>query len=181
MSGKNIYLIGYRGVGKTTVAQILSQKLNRSWCDADALLEEKASKTIRQIFAEEGEGGFRDRESAVLRELAVRNDLIVATGGGVILREENRSLLKQGIVVWLTASTETIWSRLSKDSTTQERRPNLSRGGIEEIEELLRSRVPLYQACADFKIDADARSSDEIALEIVKKVTNFVSQSDETN
>lgn len=159
----NIYLIGFRGTGKTSTARLLAELLGRRWIDADALLEERAGMTIREIFAREGETGFRQREAEVLRDLASQDDWIVATGGGVILREENRRLLGQGRVVWLKASADVIWRRLQADTTTTERRPNLTRGGLEEIEELLQSRGPLYETCAQLEVETNQRSPRDVA------------------
>ena len=85
-----LFLIGYRGAGKTTVARLVADELGWAWCDADQVLESRFDKTIRQIFADEGEGGFRDKESLVLEELCGRDQLVIATGGGVILCPENR-------------------------------------------------------------------------------------------
>src|SRR5215475_13362099 len=135
MSGP-IFLIGYRGTGKTSVARELAAKLGVSWIDADALLEERAGKTIREIFDSEGEASFRDRESAVLQELATF-DGVVATGGGVVLRPENQEILKRSKVVWLTAPANVIWRRLQADTSTADRRPNLAQGGLAEVESLL--------------------------------------------
>jgi len=159
----NLYLIGYRGTGKSTVARLLAEKTGRPCFDADALLEESAGMSIRQIFAQEGEPGFRDRETAILQSLALKQDAIVATGGGVILREENRRLLKTGWVIWLAAPPECLWQRMRMDQTTAERRPNLARGGLAEVEELLRVRLPLYQDCANWVVDTETRTSGEVA------------------
>lgn len=163
----NLYLIGYRGTGKTTTARLVAERLGAPWRDADVLLEERAGQTIRQIFAAEGEEGFRRRESEILRELATRDGWIIATGGGIILREENRALLRQGRVVWLTAAPEILWQRLRQDPTTAERRPNLTTGGLEEIQSLLANRTPFYEECADLKIDTAARSTEEAAALVV--------------
>jgi shikimate kinase len=149
-----LFLIGYRGTGKSTTARLLADKLRWSWLDADALLEERAGRTIRQVFADEGETSFRDQESAILRELGQLDEHVIATGGGVILREENRACLKNGTVVWLHAPAGVLWQRLQDDAATSERRPNLAQGGLAEIEELLRVRTPLYEACCDFAVDA---------------------------
>src|SRR5262245_66283601 len=89
----NIFLIGYRGSGKTTVAAEMSAQLGWPWHDADAELERRAGKTIKQIFAEQGEPAFRDLESTVLADLLIGDRQIAALGGGVVLREENRRLL----------------------------------------------------------------------------------------
>lgn len=159
----NLYLIGYRCTGKTTVARLLAELLQWPWCDADVLLEECAGKNISQIFTAEGEEGFRRRETEILRELSQKVDWVVATGGGVVLGEENRKLLGQGRVVWLSASPEVIWQRLQKDQTTTDRRPNLSRGGLEEVRELLGARTPLYEACAEAQIDTEKRAPKEVA------------------
>src|SRR5262249_35187521 len=103
-----IFLIGYRGSGKTTVARMLAQRLGWTWLDADEELERRAGRTIRTIFAEEGESGFRDREATLLEELAGRRECVVATGGGVVLRETNRQRLRTtGVIVWLTADAAT--------------------------------------------------------------------------
>src|SRR5438445_547969 len=137
-----IFLIGYRGAGKTSVAKALSAKLGWPWFDADAILEERAGKTIRQMFADDGENAFRDLEARVLADLAQTKESIVATGGGVVQRPENREQLKRGFVVWLTAPAEILWRRLQVDPTTDERRPDLAQGGLAEIESLLAIREP---------------------------------------
>src|SRR5262245_24962561 len=151
-----IYLIGYRGSGKSTVARLLADRLGWTWADADAVLEARHGKTIRVIFAEEGEEGFRVKETATLQELSRGREQVIATGGGVILSSENRATLKEtGWTVWLTASARTLWERLQVDATTAERRPALTQGGLAEIEELLQARHPLYQACADLQVSSE--------------------------
>ena len=159
----NVFLIGYRCTGKTTVAKILAEKLGWSWCDADPVLEERAGKTIRQIFADEGESGFRDRETQTLRELAGRERHVIATGGGVILRPENRELLRTGKVVWLDAEPAVLWKRMQEDVTTAERRPNLSQGGLAEIEDLVRVRTPLYRETSHFSVNTANLSPEQVA------------------
>jgi shikimate kinase len=158
-----IFLVGYRGSGKTTVARLLAGKLGWSWADADDVLERQCARSIRQVFTEEGEAGFREREVAVLCELARLNKHVVATGGGVVLRPENRTNLQAGKVVWLTAAAEVLWQRLGGDASTAGRRPDLTRGGLAEIEELLEVRVPLYAACADWTVDTAVKSPEEVA------------------
>ena len=160
----NLFLIGYRCTGKTTVANIIAGRLHRSAVDADVVLEQTYGKTIREIFADEGELGFRDKETAVLRTLCDKEDQVISTGGGVILRPENRTLLQSaGKCVWLTADPDTIWQRMSTDVTTADRRPNLASGGLQEIENLLRQREPLYQQCADFRIPTDETEPESLA------------------
>ena len=167
-----IFLIGYRGAGKTAIARALAARMNRPWIDADAVLEQQAGKSIRAIFAEEGEPSFRDRESAVLKELA-NFDGIVATGGGVVLRPENRTILKRGQVVWLTAPADVIWRRLQADTNTAARRPNLAQGGLAEIESLLALREPLYRECATITVDSTLDGPDLIADAVVRSIASF--------
>jgi shikimate kinase len=162
-----IALIGPRGSGKTTVARLLAECLGWQWADADDLLEKKAGRSVRAIFAEEGEAGFRERESAVLCELCGLKRHVVATGGGVVVRDENRALLKASArVVWLHADAETLCRRLDDDSGSAERRPALLGGGRAEVEEVLRIREPLYRACADWAVVTAARTPAEVAAEI---------------
>jgi shikimate kinase len=165
----NIFLIGYRGSGKTTVAAALADQLDWPWLDADAELERRARKSIKQIFAESGELPFRDLESAVLADLAARDQHIIALGGGAILREGNRQLItSSGKVVWLQASPETLLARIHSDPTTTERRPNLTgQGGLAEIRELLAARTPLYANCDDLTIEAENLSPETIARHII--------------
>src|SRR5262245_1794246 len=158
-----IYLIRYRGTGKTTVARLLAERLEWSWVDADAVLEARHGKTIRAIFAEEGEADFRARESEILGELCHGNRQVIATGGGVILAVDNRDVLKAtGWTVWLTATAQTLWQRLQGDTSTAERRPTLTQGGLAEIEELLQARQPLYHTCANLEVSTEGQSPEAV-------------------
>lgn len=166
MKPRLLFLIGYRGAGKTEVARLLAPMLGWSWLDVDAGLEERHGQSIRQIFGADGEAGFRAKESALLQELCGLNDHVIATGGGVILSEENRVALKRGAVVWLRAPADVLWQRIQTDATTAERRPNLGQGGLAEIEEMLGVREPLYQMCQDFTVDVAEKSASEVAAMI---------------
>jgi len=166
-----IHLIGYRGTGKSAAAQQLALRLGWDWMDADVELELRAGKSIAAIFADDGEQAFRDLESLMLAELVGRERSVLATGGGIVLRAENRELLRSGaIVVWLKAEPETILRRLTDDWTTVSRRPNLSTGGLEEIREMLSLRIPLYQQCADLDVDTDEKSVADVATEILNRL-----------
>ena len=167
----SLFLIGPRGSGKTTVARLLAERLGWEWVDADDVLERRAGRSVREVFAAEGEAGFREREAAVVAELCGLERHVIATGGGVILREDNRHRLREGgHVVWLTADPETLWQRTQNDPSTAERRPALHGGGREEVAEVLRAREALYRACADFAVDTSGKSPGEIAEEILAGV-----------
>jgi shikimate kinase len=169
----NIFLIGYRGSGKTTVAAALAEQLGWPWVDADVELERRAGQSIRQIFATSGEPAFRDLESAVVADLSQRDQHIIALGGGAILREQNRQAIRgRGKTVWLQASPEALLARIQGDQSTAERRPSLTgQGGLAEIRELLAARTPLYAACADLALDAEHQSPAEIARQIISSLS----------
>ena len=159
-----LFLVGYRGSGKTTVGRALAARLAWAFLDADAVLEDRAGRSIRDIFAADGEATFRDLEAVVLADLAKRTDTVIATGGGVVLREANRQLLAaSGFVAWLTADAATLWARIQGDPTTAERRPALAGGGLDEVERLLAVREPLYRAIADVEVPVGAVSPDRAA------------------
>ncbi len=159
-----LFLIGYRGSGKTTVGRMVAGRLGWAFVDADAVLEERYGRTIREVFAAEGEAGFRDKEAAILADLCARTDTVIATGGGIVLREENRKLLKRhGFVAWLTADPATLLARIQADPVTAERRPALAGGGLAEIENLLAVREPIYRACADVVVPVGALSPERAA------------------
>jgi shikimate kinase len=167
-----IFLIGYRGTGKSTVARELAGRLGFDWADADLVIEQEAGKTIAKIFADEGEAGFRELEEKVTAALSRKRRTVVALGGGAVLREDNcRAIEGVGPVVWLTASVDTILERVAKDSTTASRRPNLTTGGGRaEIEELLALRTPRYRQCATLVVDTEDKTSAEVADEIAAKL-----------
>lgn len=165
-----ITLIGYRGTGKSTVAGILARGLGCAWHDADTEVEERIGGTIAAFIRARGEPAFRDVEAAVLRDLLERPG-VVATGGGVVLRGENRGLLRRRgrPVVWLTAPAEVLRRRLAADPATADRRPPLSGADpLAEIEEALRTREPLYGECADAAFDAAADAPERVAARILE-------------
>ncbi len=171
----HLYLIGYRGSGKSTIARLLAEALSRQAVDTDELIESSAGTSIRHIFETQGEAGFRDLEQSVIAEVAqTYPPSVVALGGGAILREANRVCLAgSGRCVWLQASPEHLFHRIQADATTAERRPNLSdRGGFEEVAALLREREPLYRQLAQKKVSTESKTPDEIVAEILDWVAS---------
>lgn len=168
----NLFLIGYRGSGKSSVAAALAELLGWPWIDTDLEIERQAGKTIRQIFAEEGEAGFREREAAAIARIAAADRQVVALGGGAVLRPDNRLALRgRGRVVWLQASPQVLWQRIAGDPATAARRPDLTAaGGLAEVERLLAERTPLYAACADLTVPTEGLAPGEIAQQIVRQL-----------
>jgi shikimate kinase len=169
LGDRSIFLIGYRGTGKSAVAPLVANRLGYDWVDADDEVERRAGRSIAAIFAEEGEPAFRDRESGVVAELVARRRTVVALGGGAVLREENRRLVtSHGDVVWLTATVDSIVKRLAHDESTASRRPKLTAAGErDEVENVLAERIPLYQACATLVVDTEGKTAAQVAEEIV--------------
>ncbi len=169
MSEAPLFLIGMRGSGKSTIARLVAHELGWSWLDADDELEKRYGRSIRAIFSAEGEASFREKESAVLAQLCRLPRHVIATGGGIVLREPNRALLRSsGRIVWLTADIETLWQRVQADSATTERRPPLTVGGRAEMEEIIHLREPLYRQCADYVVSTTGRDPNDIAAEILR-------------
>jgi shikimate kinase len=151
------------------VARALADQIGFDWVDADDEVERHAGKTIAEIFADDGEPTFRDLEAEVVKDLSGRPKSVIALGGGAVLREANRAAIRaDGVVVWLTASVDTIAQRLSADEATASRRPNLTAGGgRSEIEAVLAAREPIYRQCATFVVDTEGRTSQQVVDEIV--------------
>lgn len=167
-----LLLIGYRGTGKTSTAKLLAERLGWDWLDADVELERRAGKSIAAIFADSGEQAFRDLESAVLADCVKLPRTVVACGGGVILREANRALLKLGPrVVWLRGSPQVLFDRITRDATTAGRRPNLTTGGgLDEVVRLVAQREPWYRECSECSFDTDSASPATIAEAIARRL-----------
>ena len=149
-------LVGYRGTGKSTVAAVLADRLGVAWRDADAVLEDRIGRSIAALVGSRGEAAFRDVETEVLRDTLPAFTGVLATGGGVVLRPENRRLLRERgrPVVWLTAPVDVILRRLAADPTTAARRPALSGGDpLDEVAAALHAREPLYREVADVAFD----------------------------
>jgi len=152
----NIYLIGPMGSGKTTIGRRVSEILEREFFDCDAELEQATGASVNLIFDIEGEEGFRERESRVLRELSLRENSVVATGGGVVLRPENRAVMKgSGLVVYLRTPVAQQLRRLRLDQT----RPLLQTQDREKrLVELAEKRDPIYESLADIVFPGQNRS-----------------------
>lgn len=168
-SGQPIFLIGFRGSGKSTVARLLAERLGYEWIDSDDRVEQQAGQRIADIFAEEGEPAFREAEARVVAELSRQQRTVVALGGGAVLRQETQEAIRAaGPVVWLTADVDTLERRLAGDPATADRRPPLTDlEGRAEIEDLLARREPVYRACATFEVDTQNRSPAEVVEAIV--------------
>lgn len=168
---RNVVLIGFMGSGKTTVGLKLSYGLRRAIEDTDKLIEKKEGRTIKEIFADDGEEYFRSCETELLKQLCeTEKNKIISVGGGTPIRPENRELLKKlGIVVYLRNKPETAYRRLRYDTS----RPLLACANpLERIHGMLAERGPVYEECADLIIDTDTMNIEEIATVIKDYVEN---------
>ncbi|MFD1018729.1 shikimate kinase [Thalassobacillus hwangdonensis] len=158
---ETIFLIGYMGSGKSTVANILSRKLNLPKIEMDEEIIKKSGKSIPEIFAQWGEEKFRSIETEVLENIPPKG-YVVSTGGGVPLRAENQRLMDKGVVVFLNAAWQTIAERLEHDKS----RP-LWQTDVEENKKRFMDRLNIYTSCADITVDVDGYSPEEIADQII--------------
>ncbi|MEN8513622.1 MULTISPECIES: shikimate kinase AroK [Burkholderia] len=147
----NVFFVGLMGAGKTTVGRAVARRLDRTFFDSDHEIEARTGARIPVIFELEGETGFRDRETQVIAELTQRENIVLATGGGAVLRPENRDCLKSnGIVVYLRANPHDLWLRTRKDKNRPLLQTEDPKGRLEALYEV---RDPLYRECADFVIE----------------------------
>lgn len=153
----NIFLVGFRCTGKSSVGKAIAQRLNYPFKDADEEIVRENKITISEMVAEKGWQFFREKERKVIHRLSLLQDHIIATGGGAVLNPDNIADMKHsGFVVWLKAKPETIKKRMLSDNLTQEQRPALTdKGLIDEIAETLAFRNPLYEKAMDVCIDTD--------------------------
>lgn len=167
MTLENIYLIGLMGAGKTTIGRQLAKSLKLPFYDSDKAIEESTGVDIPTIFEFEGEEGFRDREQKMIQKLTQLQGIVLATGGGAILREENRRLLKEnGYVVYLQCSVDRILERTRRDT----QRPLLKTDNPKErLQQLFDLRQPLYLSCADFKIDTGVHKTKIVVNRILEE------------
>ena len=174
----SLFLIGMMGVGKTTVGQELAKELNYRFFDTDSLIERVAGKPIPEIFATDGEAAFRQLESQVLGQLSAQTRSIVATGGGIILKPENWSYLRHGIVVWLDIPAPVLYDRLRADSS----RPLLQTADpLQTLQELCDRRCSLY-AQADLHLTLSGiEPPARVAEQILTELPNILKPKSETN
>ena len=165
----NIYLIGYRCCGKTSVGKALSKLLGRPFLDTDAAVVQKAGMSISEIVAQSGWEAFRNIEKSVITQTTLLDHHIIATGGGVILNPDNvRNMKKAGHVIWLRVSPETVRTRMAADLQTTIQRPDLTTtGSMNEIEAVLLSRQPLYEKASDVVLDTDIQGVEAICQKIL--------------
>jgi shikimate kinase len=171
----NIFLVGLMGAGKTTVARILARRLDRAFYDTDHEIERRTGVKIPVIFEIEGEEGFRLREAQALDELSALDNVILATGGGVVVRPENRELLKsRGVVVYLRAQPRDLWYRTRHDKN----RPLLQTPDpLGRLQELYTQRDPLYAEVADIVIDTGRPNVGPLVTQLLEKLESVCKQS----
>lgn len=166
----NLVLTGYRCSGKSTVGKILASRLGMVFCDTDALVQEQTGKDIRTLVAEYGWDHFRQEEQKAVEALTRLDKRIIATGGGVILNRGNVRILKtNGWFAWLKTGTRALERRMRKAQEKGSIRPSLNGGDpVEEIRRVLEERTPFYAQSADFVVDTESLSPEEVAEEIRK-------------
>ena len=171
MNGKNLFLIGYRGTGKSALGKKISKKLKMPFVDTDEIIVKLAGKNIPEIFANDGEEVFRQFETDALKKACEKKGQIISCGGGIIVKERNHSLLMEnGIVCLLKADAKTIFRRIYKDGN----RPALTdKDPYEEIVHLLEVRGPLYEKVKTFEVDTSINGFDECVSEIENKYYRF--------
>ena len=168
---RNIYLIGPRACGKTSIGRALATSLGVDFIDTDHALVENVGMEISDYIDANGWDGFRDKESDILSSVSSSSPKVVGCGGGIVLREQNRSLLRSGTVIYLKASVDTLVQRLMADPN-EAQRPSLTGKPLdEEVREILAERAPLYEGCADIILPEG--EIDEIVQYAMYKLDNI--------
>ncbi|OIO76769.1 MAG: shikimate kinase [Gallionellaceae bacterium CG1_02_56_997] len=167
----NLILVGMMGSGKTTMGRVLAKHLGKDFVDSDEEIQFRTGVTIPHIFDVEGEVGFRQRETAALENLVQRNGLVMATGGGAVIANENRTLLRHnGIVIYLRASVHDLWLRTRNDRN----RPLLQTGNAyEKLAGLLRQREAYYQQVADIVMPTGRQNVHALMLKLVAAIESY--------
>ena len=168
----NIVLIGYRCSGKTEVGKILARELEKDFLDTDELIEDNAGCSIETIISRDGWNHFREIEKSLIEEVSRRNNLIIATGGGVVMDEDNvKNLKKNAWIVWLNGESEVIRERMDKEQRSGKIRPSLTgEDPLEEIKQVMDVRIPLYEKAATLVVDTSTVTSAEVAALIIKNL-----------
>ncbi len=167
----SLFLVGMMGCGKSTVGRSLAKKLNYRFFDTDSLIEAVTQEAIADIFAEQGEGAFRDLETQVLGQLSAQIRSVIATGGGIILKPENWGYLHHGIVIWLDVPVEVLYHRLKADQT----RPLLKTSHLLETLQELRDRRQSYYAQADLHLAlSGTESPEQVADQVVRELPRIL-------
>lgn len=162
---KNIFLIGFMGCGKSTMARLLANELSMELVEMDETIEKEENRTINEIFATDGEQYFRDLESELVVRIADKGGMIVSCGGGAILREENvANMKKNGTIVYLSATPETIYERVRHSTNRPLLNGNMN---VEYISELMLKRVDKYQNAADIILCVDGKTKDEVLRNLI--------------
>lgn len=172
----SLALVGLRGTGKSTIGRIVAERSKRLFLDADRELEAEASQSIAEIFATEGEESFRDQEQRVIARLCDRQGLVLATGGGAILRAANRSALRRfGVVVWLRTDPAVLADRIRSAPGGVAGRPPLTQAGtLAELGSVLSSRAHLYHEVADAEIQTGGKGLAQVADEVLRVWTQVL-------
>lgn len=167
----NVFLIGPMAVGKTTIGKQLARRLQLNFIDSDQEIEKRTGASISLIFDIEGESGFREREEQMIAELAAMEGIVLATGGGAVLSEANRKVLrKNGMVVYLRASVD---SQLERTKATKHRPLLETEDRRAALESMMETRESLYRQEADFIIDTDTLSAGRAARQIARKIQSL--------
>jgi shikimate kinase len=166
----NIVLIGYRCSGKTEVGKMLARELGKDFLDTDALIEENAGCSIDKIVSREGWAHFRKIEKEMIEEVSGRDNLVVATGGGIVMDEGNvRNLKRNGLLIWLKGDAEVFKERMNKDQRAEKIRPSLTgTDPLEEIKRVLSIRIPLYEKAGDLMVDTNSLSIRDVVSSIME-------------
>lgn len=169
----HIVLIGFMGTGKTTVGKMLSQMLGRASLDVDQLVEAQMNMPVSRIFERYGEKHFRELEHSAVAEISQSEEpIILCTGGGVVLNRKNIEYLKRnGVIIWLQASPETIYQRISEEATRPLLRNDMS---VQTIQRILSERYELYAEAGDINIPTDNRTVEVICHEIIERLEGRV-------
>jgi len=174
----NIVLVGYRCSGKSAVGKMLAKRLDKGFVDTDALIEETEGSAIESMVEKKGWDYFRQVEKKIVETVSSKDNLVIATGGGVVLYESNiKNLKENGTVIWLKADVNILKQRMDKDLNSGQIRPSLTgEDPVEEIRKVLKIRNPLYQRAGDLEVDTGSSTIQEVADMIIDNIDPQITQ-----